>query len=247
MERELDPCALVLTSVEQVALSTASTQMVLEELQILFNEFEDIFQSVSGLPPARLQNHGTPLKDKGVVVKIRPYMYPMIQKLELEKLVGEMFKARIIRDSSSPFTSPVVMVKKKDRTWRLCVDYKHLNQKTIKDRFPIPIIEELLDERGQAQIFSKLDLKSGYHHIRMHEADIPKTAFKMHEGYYEFLVMPFGLTNSPFTFQGLMNTIFRPLLRKTVLVFFDDILAYSSTWIKHLNHLREVFELLRQH
>ncbi|KAA3470489.1 reverse transcriptase [Gossypium australe] len=110
----------------------------------------------------------------------------------------------------------------------------HLNQLTIKGRFPIPVIEELLDELGQGRIFSKLDLRSGYHQIRMNEAGIPKTTFKTHEGHYEFLVMPFGLTNALSTFQGLMSSIFRPLLKNVVL-------------LEHLRHLREVFALLRQH
>ena len=136
----------------------------------------------------------------------------------------------------------MLLVRKHDGTWRFCVDYRDLN--AVKDRFLIPTVDELLDELGSARCFSKLDLLQGYHQIRMNPEDVPKTAFRIHHGHYEFKVMPFGLCNALSSFQETMNLLFGPYLRQFIIVFFDDILVYSSTFEDQLRHLDTTFQVL---
>ena len=145
------------------------------------------------------------------------------------RLFQELLNAGVILPSTSPYSSIVVMVMKKEGYWHMYPDFRALKKLTIKDTFPIPFIDDLLDELSGTQFFTKLDLCLGYHQIRMKEADIPKMTFRTHEGHYEFLFMPFGFCNSPSTFQSFMNHVFHPFLHHFVLVFFDDILIYRKT------------------
>ena len=177
----------------------------------------------------------------------RPYRMPTKGLEEIKKQIKKLLDKGYIRPSSSPWGSPVLLVEKKDGSLRMVVDYRGLNEVTIKNKYPLPMINDLFDRLQGAKVFSKIDLRSGYHQLKIREQDIPKTAFTTRYGLYEYTVMSFGLTNAPAYFMNLMNKVFMEFLDKFVVVFIDDILVFSKNEEEHEEHLRLVLEKLREH
>ena len=169
-----------------------------------------------------------------------------LELAELRKQLQDLIDHGHIRPSTSPYGAPVLFVKKKDGTMRMCVDWRALNKQTVKNKYPLPHTQDLIDLLGNAKVFTKLDLRSGYNQIRLSEDSIPKSAFSCRYGHYEMLVMGFGLCNAPATFMGMMNEYLRPFLDKFVVVFLDDILIYSDSVEEHIVHLRQVLSVLRE-
>jgi hypothetical protein len=170
------------------------------DIQDILLKYKDVCSPPSELPPARPYDHSIPLIQGARPVNIRSYRYPPVLKDEIEHQVTQMLQQGIIQPSNSPFSSPVLLVKKKDGSWRFCVDYRYLNDLTVKGTFPIPVFEQLMDELSNAKWFSILDLFAGYHQVRLKEGEEHKTAFSTHSGHFEFKVMAFGLTGAPNTF-----------------------------------------------
>ena len=214
----------------------------------VLSSYKDVFpeELPPGLPPSREVDHRIELVP-GAVPPSRPtFRLSATELVELKKQLEELTKSGFIQPSKSPFGAPILFVKKKDGTMRMCVDYRALNNITIKNSYPLPRVDELFDRLQGARYFSKIDLRSGYHQIRIADEDVPKTAFRTRYGHFEFLVLPFGLTNAPGTFMHLMHEAFRPFLDDFVLVFLDDILIFSKTLEEHEAHVRKVLETLRK-
>lgn len=239
--REVKAAKLNKHQEDSVQLPTISTQMLTEQTEVqlcsavvktrseelamevekLIEEYKYIFDEPIALSPLRgHHDHRIPLIEGAIQVNQRSYCYAVHQKNEIDKMVQEFLSAGTIQANYGPYASLVVLVKKKDGSWRLCVDYRGFNNTTMKDKFHIPLIDDLMDELGGSRIYSKIDLRDGYHQVCKYPPDVHKTVFKTHSGHYVYTVMPFGLTNAPATFQGLMNSVFKELLRKGVLIFF---------------------------
>ncbi|GJR11535.1 putative reverse transcriptase domain-containing protein [Tanacetum coccineum] len=203
-------------------------------------------EDLPGLPPTRQVEFRIDLVPGAAPVARAPYRLAPSEMKELSEQLKELSDKGFIRPSSSPWGAPVLFVKKKDGSFRMCIDYRELNKLTVKNRYPLPRIDDLFDQLQGSSVYSKIDLRSGYHQLRVREEDIPKTAFRTRYGHYEFQVMPFGLTNAPAVFMDLMNRVCKPFLDKFVIVFIDDILIYSRNKKEHEEHLKAILELLKK-
>ncbi|KAL0534153.1 hypothetical protein IC582_028437 [Cucumis melo] len=209
-------------------------------------EYPDVFpDELPGLPPPREVDFAIELEPGTAPISRAPYRMAPAELKELKVQLQELLDKGFIRPSVAPWGAPVLFVKKKDGSMRLCIDYRELNKVTVKNRYPLPRIDDLFDQLQGATVFSKIDLRSGYHQLRIRDGDIPKTAFRSRYGHYEFVVMSFGLTNAPAVFMDLMNRVFKDFLDSFVIVFIDDILIYSKTEAEHEEHLHQVLETLR--
>jgi hypothetical protein len=226
-------------------VDTSTRTVGIEDIPVV-SEFFDVFpEDLPGLPPVREIDFTIDLLPGTTPISQAPYRMAPAELKELKIQLQELVDKGFIRPSMSPWGAPVLFVKKKDGTLRLCIDYRKLNQVTVKNKYPLPRIDDLFDQLRGAKVFSKIDLRSGYHQLRIREPDIAKTAFRSRYGHYEFVVMPFGLTNAPAAFMDLMNRVFRPYLDRFVIVFIDDILVYSKSEKLHAKHLRLILETLR--
>ncbi|GJU53081.1 putative reverse transcriptase domain-containing protein [Tanacetum coccineum] len=242
----LEGCPIFLAQVTMKKAEDKSKEKQLEEVPIV-QDFPEVFpEDLPGIPPTRQVEFQIDLIPGAAPVARAPYRLAPSEMKELSDQLKELSDKGFIRPSSSPWGAPVLFVKKKDGSFRMCIDYRELNKLTVKNRYPLPRIDDLFDQLQGSSIYSKIDLRSGYHQLRVREEDIPKTAFKTRYGHYEFQVMPFGLTNAPAVFMDLMNRVYKPYLDKFVIVFIEDILIYSKNKEEHAEHLKLILELLKK-
>lgn len=228
-------------------LNNINSELVHESNKII-DEYRDVFPTdlPKRLPPHRIVDHTIDLVPNSTPPYKPSFRMSPLELQEVKKQIDELLEQGYIQPSKSPYGSPVLFVKKKEGTLRMCVDYRALNKLTIKNKYPLPRIDELLDRLNGAKYFTKIDLRSGYHQVRIAEKDVEKTAFNCRYGHYEFLVLPFGLCNAPATFMYLMNDLFKPYLDVFVIVYLDDILIFSKTLNEHKEHVKKVLEILRK-
>ncbi|KAI3773509.1 hypothetical protein L1987_48039 [Smallanthus sonchifolius] len=211
---------------------------------LVVREYPEVFpDELPGVPPDRQVEFLIDLVPGTTPIAKSLYRLAPKEMQELKKQLLELLDKGFIQPSSSPWGAPILFVRKKDGTMRMCIDYRDLNKVTIKNRYPLPRIDDLFDQLQGATYFSKIDMRSGYHQVKVTPGDVPETAFRTRSGHYEFLVMPFGHTNAPAIFMDLMNRVCKPYLDKLVIVFIDDILIYSKNQADHEQHLRAVLEL----
>jgi hypothetical protein len=231
----LHSCAYVITDIKVIDIPIVC-------------EYLDVFpDDLPGMAPDRDIEFIIELQPGTALISKRPYRMPPNELAELKIQLQDLLDKGFIRPSASPWGCLALFVKKKDNSLRLCVNYRTLNAVTIKNKYPLPRIDILFDQLAGAKVFSKINLRSGYHQIKIRPCDIPKTAFSTRYGLYEYLVMSFRLTNAPAYFMYLMNSVFMPELDKFVMVFIDDILIYSKSKEDHANHIRVVLQRLRDH
>ena len=227
-------------------LDSKREQVNLENIPVI-REFPDVFpEELPGGPPEREVDLSIDVVQGTTPISRVPYRMDPTELKELKTQLQELLDKGFVLPSVSPWGALVLFVKKKVGTLRMCIDYRQINKVTVKNKYPLPRIEDLFDQLRGASVFSKIDLRSGYYQLRVKEVDVPKTAFRTRYGHYEFLVMPFGLTNAPAAFMDLMNSVFRPYLDQFVVVFIDDILVYSKDAQEHEHHLRIVLQTLRE-
>ena len=219
---------------------------MVDEIPVV-REFPDVFPyDIVEFPPEREVEFTSDLIPGIEPIFIPPYRMAPTELRELKVQLEELLSKGLIRPSISPWGAPVLFVKKKDRILRLCIDYRKLNKVTIRNQYPLPRIDELFDQLQGSRVYSKIDLRSGYHQLRVQESDVPKTTFRTRYEHYEFLVMPFGLTNAPTAFMDLMNQVFQSYLDRFIIVFIDDILLYLGSSKEYSEHLRIVLQTLRE-